>query len=290
MRSYNLLSSFSFFNPGLKEIIMLLVFFLIGNIIASIIMFFGAMTLGTDVALTYGMPILYPLIFIPGMIYASVKSTKASFEGQTAIPVDQNNFGAVGGLMAAVMVALSTIAMSVVVDPIGNLLPEMSPEIEESMNRLMHGPLWLSLLTTAVFAPFFEEWLCRGMILRGLLQRIKPVWAILISGLIFGVIHGNIWQAIPATIIGSFFGYVYYKTGSLKLTMLMHCANNALAVILGNIDSLKDIEHYAEMFPQTWMWILFYVMCAAVLVLFFATFSKKIPPLAKPEETGIENI
>ncbi len=52
---------------------------------------------------------------------------------------------------------------------------------------------------------------------------MNPALAIAISAIFFATIHGNLWQGISAFILGSFFGYVYYKTGSLKLTMLMHC-------------------------------------------------------------------
>ena len=64
----------------------------------------------------------------------------------------------------------------------------------------------------------------------------------------------NLWQAIPAFIIGVVLGYVYYKTGSLKLTMLMHCVNNTLSVILSRIPGLEDVEFFAEiMSPWTYV-------------------------------------
>ena len=51
----------------------------------------------------------------------------------------------------------STIAAAFVVEPLTALLPDM--------------PLWATLLSVSVFAPLFEEWLCRGLVLRGLLPR-----------------------------------------------------------------------------------------------------------------------
>ena len=121
------------------------------------------------------------------------------------------------------------------------------------------------LLSVSVFAPFFEEWLCRGVILRGLLKKVKPVWAITISALIFGLIHGNLWQAIPAFIIGMILGYVYYKTGSLKLTMLMHCVNNTLSVVVSRIPGLEDVEFFAQVMSP-WAYVLVVLAFAVVLV------------------------
>jgi membrane protease YdiL (CAAX protease family) len=67
------------------------------------------------------------------------------------------------------------------------------------------------------------------------------------------VIHLNPWQAIPAFILGLLFGLVYYKTGSLKLTMLMHCANNTLAAIFSRIPAFQDAESFIDvMNPWTY--------------------------------------
>lgn len=71
---------------------------------------------------------------------------------------------------------------------------------------------------------------------------IKPVWAIFWSAVFFAFIHLNPWQAVPAFILGCLFGYVYYKTGSLKLTMLMHFTNNTFSLIFSNIDKFKDAK------------------------------------------------
>jgi membrane protease YdiL (CAAX protease family) len=86
----------------------------------------------------------------------------------------------------------------------------------------------------------------------------------MISALIFGLIHGNLWQAIPAFIIGVILGYVYYKTGSLKLTMLMHCVNNTLSVIVSRIPAFEDVEFFAEVMSP-WAYVTVIVAFAVVL-------------------------
>ena len=87
----------------------------------------------------------------------------------------------------------------------------------------------------------------------------------MISAAVFGLIHGNIWQAIPAFLIGCLLGYVYYKTGSLKLTMLMHCVNNTLAVVFSRIPGLEDVEFLAEIMSP-WAYILVLAAFAVTLV------------------------
>ena len=90
-------------------------------------------------------------------------------------------------------------------------------------------------------------------------------------------------------LLGCLFGYVYYKTGSLWLTMIMHCANNTLAVIISNIDSFKNVDYWYEVIPTAPYWIYFAasVVILAASVLIFS----KIPNLptstsSKPEGTN----
>ena len=179
------------------------------------------------------------------------------------------------------MAAAAVLAAAFMTDFINAQMPPMPQWLDEALTSMTQGKLWVNLLCVSVFAPLFEEWLCRGMVLRGLLnaknydgtQRIAPVWAILISALFFAVIHANPWQAIPAFILGCLFGYIYYRTGSLWLTMLMHCVNNTFAVICGQIDSLKDMDNWLDVLPGRQYWILFAAF-ALLLILIIRAFGK----------------
>ena len=91
---------------------------------------------------------------------------------------------------------------------------------------------------------------------------MTPSGAIVISAAFFAILHMNPWQAIPAFILGLLFGYVYYKTGSLKLTMLMHCVNNTMALVLSRIPSLSDVETLMEVMSP---WAYVCVFVASVL-------------------------
>lgn len=100
------------------------------------------------------------------------------------------------------------------------------------MESMTQGNVWVTLLSVAVLAPLLEEFLCRGLILRGLLAHTSTARAIMWSSLIFALIHLNPWQAIPAFVLGCLFGWVYYRTGNLWTTVFMHSVNNSLAVLL----------------------------------------------------------
>lgn len=206
------------------------------------------------------------------MMHASYRSRMACLN-RSGIKLDSRHFGKPGGFLCAVMAVLATLALAFCSDAVNALLPPIPAALESLLESLVDGKLWINLLCVSIFAPFFEEWLCRGTILRGLLGKgIKPVWAIVISSLFFAFIHLNPWQAIPAFMLGCLFGYIYYRTGSLRLTMLMHCANNTFALLCSRIDSLSDMENWLDVLPGGQYWILFAasILLIALIVLAFS--------------------
>ena len=261
--SYDLFSTYNHFVPGISDLIWIMILFLVGIFLGSLITAVLTHIMSESFALTYGLVIMYPLQFIPAMLYASAKSRRnEGFEKGYAL--DSKNFGGRKGWTMALIVSAMALAGAFVIEPINMLLPEISEKLKTVMEMILNGPIWIVLISVSIFAPFFEEWLCRGIILRGLLTNVKPACAIAISAAIFGLIHGNLWQAIPAFLIGLVLGYVYYKTGSLKLTMLMHCVNNTLAVIVSRIPGLEDVEFFAQIMSP-WAYVLVIIAFAVVL-------------------------
>lgn len=115
--------------------------------------------------------------------------------------------------------------------------------LEQTFDILQSG--WGGILAIAIVGPVLEELLFRGAITKTLLKQYSPTKAILISALIFGVIHINPAQIIPAFLIGILFAWIYYKTASLIPCILMHILNNSLSVYLNikypNVDYINDL-------------------------------------------------
>ena len=270
-RSYDLFSAFSYYVPGYTGSIMLIVLLVIGAVIGNATTL-GLMAYSEETAKTYGFLISYPLMFIPPMLYAAYQSRKNEFfEGGYLI--DSKNFGNFSGVSIAIAVSVATLAAAFALDPINAIMPPMPESLEEMMNSMMEGPLWVTLLSVSVFAPIFEEWLCRGLVLRGLLRKMKPVWAMIISSLFFAFIHLNPWQALPAFILGMLFAYVYYRTGSLKLTMLMHCTNNTFAALAGQNEAFREMSSYSE-FMAAWQYVTLIAAGLFLTTLFIAILRK----------------
>ncbi len=259
--SYDLFSSYSYYLPGIGGMFMLLAMFVLGSVLGNLVTMGLQAALGADFVKQFGTVISYPVMFIPPMLYSSVKSRLNSYNTEEVLLDNKVS----GGAGLAIIVTVATVAAAFVTEPVTALLPPMPEWLEKLMDQMLEGsPLWATLLSVSVFAPLFEEWLCRGMILRGLLTRMKPSTAIVISAAFFAILHMNPWQAIPAFCLGVLFGFVYYKTGSLKLTMLMHCVNNTMAVVLSKIPVLKDAETFMDVMSP-WAYAGAYISLAVAL-------------------------
>lgn len=271
--NFNYLEHYTFYVPGVADMFILLLWLLLGALLGNLVTIGFTAFAGQQAALDYGTLLAYPLMFIPAMMYASAKSRKNSFR-TAGVKLDSSHFGAKGGAVCALMVAAATVCAAFCTDLLNSAMPPMPEWLEAALKNMTQGKFWVNFLCVSIFAPVFEEWLCRGMVLRGLLSnRVRPVWAIVVSAAFFALIHLNPWQAIPAFILGCLFGYVYYKTGSLKLTMLMHFTNNTVALICGNVDSLKDMDYWTDVFTKGQYAVLF-VAGLVVLGLVVLSFSR----------------
>ncbi len=285
-KGFDLFGVYSFYIPDGKGIFWIIVMFMLGAILGNLVTIGLTLGVSADFAAKYGMLISYPLMFIPAMLFAS-SASRRNMMFEDGIALDSCNLGKYRPWCAAVIVSIATVAAAFVCDIFNDILPQMPDSLKKVFEQMMDGPLWVTLLCVSVFAPFFEEWLCRGMVLRGLLQRMKPGWAIVLSALFFALIHLNPWQAIPAFLLGCLFGYVYYKTGSLKLTMLMHCVNNTLATVLSKIPGLSDCESFREVLSP-WAYWLEFVACLCILAAAVAAFSSI--PVKDGEKSNCDRI
>ena len=276
--SLDIISSYDHFLPGFGGMFKLFAMFLLGALLGNIANLGLEAGFGKDFISDYGNLISYPIMFAPALLYSSRQSRKNEHI-TPGIPLDNGGFGTKLWTILIAACILSTVASAYIVEPITALLPEMPSWLEDTMKQMLENmPLWATLVSVSVFAPLFEEWLCRGIVLRGLLRTTNPAAAIAISSVFFAILHMNPWQAIPAFILGCLFGYVYYRTGSLKLTMLMHCTNNTMAVIFSKTPQFKGAETFMDILSP-WAYWSIYAIClliaAGSIVIFSSTGYKK---------------
>ncbi|MBR1718807.1 MAG: CPBP family intramembrane metalloprotease [Phocaeicola sp.] len=191
--------------------------------------------------------------------YASFKSEGGSFTSFKTI------------LLCLPLVIASLLASNI----IGELLelPNIYEDLFYSLSRNVFG-----FLSIALIAPIAEEMLFRGGIEGFLLRRkIKPIIAILVSAIIFGVIHANPAQIFFATILGIIFGWMYYRTGSILPSVVGHVLNNTVSVSVMVTSPIEDMSKTtAETIGLTATWLLL-IACIAIAILSFLYLNKRLP-------------
>ena len=273
VNNYDLYAGHAWYVPGVKGMFGFIGWFLLGALLAGIVQLILGLFMSQQAILDYGMIVIYPVQFLPAMVYAANQSRR-NMVFDPGYVLDNKHFSPYGmGLMILVTVVMTFASMfafdlpnywNMQLTNKSSILSEFYEMFTELMKQMTGGPLWSSFLVVAIFTPIFEEWLCRGMVLRGLLTKMKPGWAIVVSALFFAVIHANPWQALNAFLIGLVMGYVYYKTGSLILTMIIHFVNNGTSVILSNIESMKDYDFMIDMMDKSTYYL---VITVSVIVL-----------------------
>jgi len=93
----------------------------------------------------------------------------------------------------------------------------------------------LKVIALLVSAPVVEEFVCRGILIPKLEKSFSPIVAVLISSVLFGLMHlmaGGFILAVGATMMGIVFGLIYVKTGSLWPAIAAHAFANLPDFIL----------------------------------------------------------
>ena len=117
--------------------------------------------------------------------------------------------------------------------------PKLFVSYDELVNRLVGAnSSWVTLLATFLVAPIAEELLFRGVVLGYARTYLKPLPAVLVSALLFGLYHGNVIQFCYAFVIGTALGALACRFDNLIPGMLMHITINVSAGFFPDISEL----------------------------------------------------
>lgn len=136
------------------------------------------------------------------------------------------------GLLTTAMMFLGT-ATCFAASYVNSILFPISEEAAEiyfSSDIRGEYVLVLMFISTAIVPAFVEELLFRGMVLSSVLPYSEG-GAILVSALLFGLMHQTPFQFFYATAIGVVLGIIRVKTGSIWVGVLVHFCNNFLSVV-----------------------------------------------------------
>lgn len=123
------------------------------------------------------------------------------------------------------------IAIFCLFTPLLNQFSHFNKEIvNQTYESVLEVPVDIFVFfSMVIFAPIFEEIFFRGIIFSGLQKNYSTIWALIISSLLFGVLHVNI---INSFILGLFWAWLYYKTNNITLCVISHSICNFLGFLL----------------------------------------------------------
>jgi membrane protease YdiL (CAAX protease family) len=129
-------------------------------------------------------------------------------------------------LMAGLQIALSVVQRALVAD---DMFADVRPFV-----RFIGGPEWpLALLVVGVGAPLSEELLFRGFLLSALAgSRLGFFGAAVLTSALWTALHAGYSAAgiLEVFMIGLFFSWLLWRTGSLRVPIFCHALYNCLLV------------------------------------------------------------
>ena len=125
-----------------------------------------------------------------------------------------------------------------------------SEGFEQYQQTMMSNPL-VMLLAALVVAPLSEEALLRGFFYPVLRRSFRPLWAAVITSLVFGVMHANIVQFVAVIPLAVVLAFVYERTERLWPVVVLHMVNNMLATFVPTkwITSIASVGVIAMLVP-----------------------------------------
>ncbi len=118
---------------------------------------------------------------------------------------------------------------------LGTIIEELLPWARAATNEVQdlasEGDMLVNLVIMVFVGPVVEELLFRKL----LIDRVRAygeLIAVLLSGIMFGLFHGNITQGTYATLIGLVLAFVYVKTGDIRITIGYHITINFIGGII----------------------------------------------------------
>jgi hypothetical protein len=112
---------------------------------------------------------------------------------------------------------------------------------------IKNSPTWMVFFATCICAPFGEELIFRKL----LLDRTRgygETASILLSGLLFGLFHGNLFQFFYAFILGMILAYIYLRSGKYLWCVAMHAVINFIgSVVMSAVQDLLPTDPEATL-------------------------------------------
>ena len=152
---------------------------------------------------------------------------------------------------------------SLIGSPIHTVLtqPFNGETINKTTSMIQNSHILVSTLVAGIGAPVFEELIFRKVLIDRTIRYGEYV-SIVMSGIMFGLLHGNFSQFFFAALVGMLFAYVYIRTGRIRYTIFLHMAINlssslVMQSLLKQVLEARESGHYSAVA----------VVCALIILL-----------------------
>jgi membrane protease YdiL (CAAX protease family) len=230
-------------------------------------------------ALIYALPLLFT-VFLFGSVKLYKGRMRELYKKPRRLARSLGTFPAVYGFgygLAFLTLAVSFI-ISKLTDAEGTKLEEiLAPTTMEPTTNVV-GML-LMVFSLVVIAPVAEEFWVRGIVY-GALKPYGTGTAIVISAILFGLLHGSVYMLFYTTAIGLALGYVRYATDSLFAVTIIHALVNSVAAGMFTLSSLAEMLEWENKLLNS----VYVVYVVAMVVLVFAgvaAFAARIPAIRR---------
>lgn len=133
------------------------------------------------------------------------------------------------------------------------------------------GYLFLNIFVAALAPAICEEIVFRGMILNGLRSKFKDSVSIVLSALMFALMHGNLQQLVYPFLFGMCLALIYMRTGSIISCMIAHFTNNFLVILFSYLGQKTG---FSMILPTTWWGILLSILLAVIVFILIFVIDK----------------
>jgi len=239
-----------------------------------------ALSLLGTIMLVYIVPLLFTaLAFSSFRHYGDSGGLKPMYKKPRRLARALGTFPALYGLGVGTL--LLTILITYLISRIGDgqtmIQDILRPTAAQPANSLASALMMAFLLV--VVAPVFEEIWVRGIIF----DALRPYgcgMAIIISSVLFGLMHGNLYTLLYTTTLGFALGYVRYATGSLFVVTILHALVNSVVAGLLFLMTMTELAGHGSALLNTILYI--YILAFLILVVVgVIAFIMRIPVIRK---------
>lgn len=131
-------------------------------------------------------------------------------------------------ILLVLLISLAIIATSAGVD----MAPRPDGKSGGTEIFTVMGGFWLTFALSVVVAPIAEEVVFRGVLFPAIIKRYGLIAGVVLSSLIFTLVHINPIQMISVLPLGIYLAIMYHRTRSIYPGMILHATWNLMVLLI----------------------------------------------------------